>query len=484
MTAVAPAFHLLSRKENLALLASGPLDVLIVGGGINGAGIVRDLALRKLNAGRRLRIGLIEKRHFASGTSGRNSQLIHGGLRYLEQFDFGLVREALRERALLVKLAPHLVEPLGFLIPFTSWFERCYYGLGLWLYDLLAGSRTIGRRRYFSREELARLEPGLASASMHSAAIYFDCRVNSARLLLENIFDAARHGAIIANYAEATQWVREGDGFDVRVKDSLDGSQFTIRARRIVDARGPWEGGGNLRLVRGSHVVLPALTRSGHAIAHFHTDGRIIFVIPWGPDNRLSLVGTTDVDHPGSPDEVGISPEEIRYLLGIVRQLFPSAKDLEPVAVFSSLRPLLAAPGASASKTSRTHKIRMEDGVVKITGGKYTTYRAMSAEAVDLLMQDMAPDLVGRCPTAEAPFPDSPRPATREAIIAIAVEHEMAVRLADLMFVSTYWGYHSRWDAASLRPIAQQMQERLGWTGERLEQEIALVLRIGAIPKY
>jgi len=484
VTAAAPAFHRDSRQKNLARLAVSPLDVLILGGGINGAGIARDLALRTHKAGRRLRIGLIEKRHFASGTSGRNSHLIHGGLRYLEQFDFGLVREALHERAVLRKVAPELVEPLGFLIPFSSWFERCYYGVGLWLYDLLAGSGNIGRRRFYSKKEVAELEPGLGLDRLHSAAVYTDCRVNSSRLVLENIFDAARLETIIANYTEAIGWRREGDSFLVQAKDSLDEGQFMIRARRLVDARGPWESGANLRLVRGSHVVLPALTQSGNAMAHFHTDGRIIFVIPWGPGNSLSLVGTTDVDHTGSPDEVNISGEEIRYLLGIVKHLFPGAKELEPISVFSSLRPLLAEPGASATKTSRTHKIQMDDGVVKVTGGKYTTYRAMSAEAVDLLLRDLAPELVGRCPTAKAPFPDSPRPATRDAIIATAVEHEMAVRLADLMFVSTYWGYHSRWDAASLRPIAEQMQERLGWSAERLDQEIALVLRIAAIPKY
>jgi glycerol-3-phosphate dehydrogenase len=474
-----PVFHIHSRRDNLAALAAAPLDVLIIGGGINGAGIARDLSLRATAAGVSLRVALVEKRYFGSGTSSRNSQLIHGGLRYLEQMDFALVREALRERALLRRLAPTLVEPLGFLIPFYGWFDRIYYGLGLRLYDLLAGGRNIAQRRFLNLAELARLEPALSREGVHSAAIYFDCRVNSARLLLENIFDAARHGAIAANYAEATSWVRSGDSFTVTVRDCLGGSSFNVQARRLVDARGPWEGGDKLRLVRGSHIVLPALTQSGNAIAHFHTDGRIIFFIPWGPENSLTLAGTTDVDHANSPDEVRISGEEIRYLLGIAGKLFPAAGSLQPLAAYSSLRPLVATEGA-ASKASRTHKIWMEDGIVKITGGKYTTYRSMSAEAVDLLAAEIAPALAGKCTTDQARF----APAPVEAEIAQAVNHEMVQRLPDLMYVSTYWGHQRKWDADSLRPIAREMGDLLGWPPERVEEEIALTLRIGAIPDY
>jgi len=479
VTPPAPAFHIDSRRNNLASLASAPLDALVIGGGINGAGIARDLSLRARSAGLAFRTGLIEKRHFASGTSSRNSQLIHGGLRYLEHLDFALVREGLRERALLTRLAPGLVEPLGFLIPFHGWFERLYYGLGLWFYDLLAGRKNIARRRFLSLDGLAALEPALNREGVHSAAIYSDCRVNSARLLLENIFDAARHGAIVANYTEATSWTRSGESFAVTLRDHLAQSSFTVHARRLVDARGPWEGGDHLRLVRGSHIILPALTQSGNAIAHFHTDGRIIFVIPWGPRNSLSLVGTTDVDHDASPDEVSISPEEIRYLLAIVRSLFPGATALQPLAAYSSLRPLIAT-GGSASKASRSHKIWMEDGIVKITGGKYTTYRSMSAEAVDLLAGEIAPALVGKCTTGEVPF----IPAAVEPTVEHAVNHEMVQRLPDLMYVSTYWGHYRSWDADSLRGIAGEMGELLQWPPERIEEEIALTLGIGAMPAY
>jgi len=472
----APAFHPQSRKENLARLIGEPLDVLIIGGGINGAGIARDLALRACGT---LRIGLIEKRYFGSGTSSRNSQLIHGGLRYLEHFDFALVKEALHERARLVKLAPGLVEPLRFVMPFETWFQRRYYGIGLWLYDLLAGSHNIAPRLNLSLAELKRIEPDLNLVGLHSAAIFSDCRVNSARLLLENLFDAARHGVIAVNYAEAAGWQRRGEILEVNIEDRLGGGESVVRAHQIVDARGPWEGGANLRLVRGSHIIVPALTDSGNAIAHFHRDGRIIFVIPWGPQNSLSLIGTTDVDHSGSPDEVSITPQEIRYLQAIARELFRDAGDLKPIAVYSSLRPLVAADG-SPSAASRGHKIWKQDGVVKITGGKYTTYRSMSQEAVDLL----APDLRGRCTTHESAFTPARKPDTAEAIIQQAVDYEMAQRLADLMFVCTYWGYERSWDAEALRPLAHEMGRPLAWSDAQREQQIALVLRIAAIPAY
>jgi glycerol-3-phosphate dehydrogenase len=525
----APAFQPGSRAENLARLAQAPLDVLIVGGGVNGAGVARDLALRAREAGKALRIGLVEKGQFSEGTSCRNSQLIHGGLRYLENFEFGLVREALRERSALLKIAPHLIEPLAFLLPFQSWFARRYYGIGLWLYDLLAGSHNIGGgRRFLSRSQLAQLEPHLLGGKLHSAGIYYDCKVNSARVVLENVFDAARHGAICANYAKA----HKPDGDSVEISDEIGGGRFTVLAHRIVDARGPWDDSAGLRLVRGSHIILPALTQRSHAIAHFHNDGRIIFVIPWGPGSSLSLVGTTDVDHAGSPDRVKISPDEIRYLLAVVRELFPAAPAAAPVAAYSSLRPLVKAPGQSATKTSREHKIFADGhGTVRITGGKYTTYRVMSAEAADLAV----PELAGRAVTAETPLggnspeayaaeracigeraarhglrqgemelltahygrqvesllaclpePDAVQVPGRaeRAVIAYAARHEMAQRLTDLLFVSTYWGHERTWTRLDLDRYARELGRHLGWSDDRRETEIGLALRATSIPDY
>jgi glycerol-3-phosphate dehydrogenase len=498
------------------------VDVLILGGGINGAGIARDLTLRARLAGVPLSVALVEKGHFAGGTSGRNSQLIHGGLRYLKHFDFGLVREALRERSTLLRIAPHLVEPLPMLLPMYGPFASLYYGAGLWLYDWLAGEDNVGRRRYLSREEVARLEPGLRIEGLHSAAIYFDCKVHSARFVLENIFDAARDGALVVNYCEASEPVLEGGLFRVTVKDVLGGGVFSVRARKLVDARGPWASGVRLRLVRGSHLVFPRLNASENAIAHFGADGRILFIIPWGPGNQLSLVGTTDVDHNEHPDRVSISREEVSYLYRAVEPLFPQVRRMEPVAAYSSLRPLVLEEGATATSTSREHRIwEDESGVVRITGGKYTTYRVMSNEAAELVCNAVAPRLRGRCATAATPLggnrPDvylmlleraaelAGRYGVEESevrrimkdfgvqaeavlrclperapeglarldcgVAAWAVEHEMVQRLPDLLYVSTYWGHERVWSGESLSALARFVGERLGWDQPRVEEE-------------
>ncbi len=513
-----PGFHPGSRAHNLDRLKTETFDILIAGGGINGAGIARDLALRSHRAGLGLKIGLIDKRHFSGGTSGRNSQLIHGGLRYLKYFEFDLVREALAERRTLLQIAPHLVEPLPMLLPFYSGFDRYFYGAGLWLYDQLAGEYNIGRRRYLRPDDVANIEPGLSRGGMHSAAIYFDARVQSARLTLENLFDASRLGVAIANYTSAGAWQgRDRDGLiAVPAIEQFTGEQFTIRTRRIVDARGPWEDSGNVRLVRGSHIIMPALNRSENAIAYFGDDGRIIFVIPWGPGNRLSLVGTTDIDHHGTADRVRISNEEVRYLRGVVSRLFPGqSAGSEPLAAYSSLRPLIVSGSASATAASRSHKIWIEDGVLKITGGKYTTYRSMSEEAVDLLLPEtrgdcesaevavggnspeqfrrnlsQAPSLAARYGREPAGLASLTRlfgcqtPAMLEAggVVAWAVQHEMAMRLADVMFVSTYWGHEDHWTAEKLEPLAREMQRRLGWTAGRMQEEIALTMDLARMP--
>ncbi len=505
------------RGRALARLRREQFDVLVIGGGVNGAGIARDLALRARGS---LRIALVEQRHFASGTSGRNSQLLHGGLRYLEGLHFGLVREALHERVTLARIAPHLVDPIPFLIPFYGWFPRRYYGAGLWFYDLLAGASSIGRRRFLSRAATLLEEPGLAASGLHSSGIYWDCRVNAARLVLENIFEAIANGAVVANYVRAgAPDSITGGGCPVEATDVFTGERFRICARKIVDARGPWDDGGGVRLVRGSHLVLPRVASGAHAIAHFHSDGRIIFVIPWGPDDSLSLVGTTDVDHSDGPDRVAIGGDEVRYLQGILRGLFPGASIGEPIAAYSSLRPL-ADSGGSATSASRAHRIFWDADVLRVTGGKYTTYRAMSQEAVDRI----APELRGKCTTASTPLNGNSARAVEDlraragsladrygvetraveslirthglsaenvlgwlpeagsldgAIMRHAIEQEMALRLPDLLFVSTYWGFERRADWLAM---ARAMGGLLGWDDRRMEEEAELAARIAALP--
>jgi glycerol-3-phosphate dehydrogenase len=458
------------------------LDVLILGGGINGAGIARDLALRAKETGHPLSIGLVEQGHFASGTSSRNSQLIHGGLRYLKNLEFHLVRESLRERALLLRLAPDYVRPLRFLMPISGWFERFYYGTGLAMYDLLAGRSRIERHRMLSGAEAKQLEPKLDKGRLRCAALFSDARVDSARFVLANIFDAIANGVVAANYVRAESWERDSEGWRVHLRDTISGEAFEARTGKLVDTTGPWSRAGGLRLVRGSHLVFPRLTESENAIAWFEETGRIIFVIPWGEHNQLSLVGTTDVDHDQGPDDVRISAAETAYLLDVVNTLFPSAH-ARPLAAFSALRPLLRDESASATRTSREHRIwNSLDGILHVSGGKYTTYRLMSEEAADLIAREIAPPLTGIHPTSYTPFQSAPVPQVRSKRIAFAVRREMARRLSDLMFVSTYWGYEQQWDRKGLEVYAREMGGILGWDKERVEQEIEAVLCQSAVP--
>ncbi|MGI8991505.1 MAG: glycerol-3-phosphate dehydrogenase/oxidase [Bryobacteraceae bacterium] len=451
-----------SRERNIERLKREEFDVLILGGGINGAGIARDLALRSAQNKIPLRVALIEKNHFSSGTSGKNSQLIHGGLRYLKNLEFGLVRESLRERSTLLKIAPHLVHPQPFLVPVYDRIAGVYLGAGLWAYDLLAGKRNIARHRRLSRMEVETMQPDLAREGLRGGLLFHDAQVNSARLVLENVFDAERLGAAVANYVE---W----DGTEAI--DSLTKERFSIQAGKVVNATGAWSSGAPLRLVRGSHIVIPRVTRSANqgdeAIAYFEPSGRVVFLIPWG--NLTTLVGTTDVDHTSGPDDVHVTAGEIEYLQGIVRRLFPLVETVAPISTFSSLRPLVRDGSDSPTTTSREHRIwQSEDGVVHVAGGKYTTYRAMSEEAVDKICGDIAPALAGKCSTAATPLVER----RGSDPVAFAVTDEMARHLSDVLHIATYWGYERRWSVDELVAIARRMAGPLNWSEARIDREV------------
>jgi glycerol-3-phosphate dehydrogenase len=442
------------RARNIERLTREEFDVLIVGGGINGAGIARDLAMREAG----LRVALVEKNHFASGTSGRNSQLIHGGLRYLKYLEFDLVHEALRERATLLRIAPGLVRPLEFLLPCYRAFDRWFYGAGLALYDILGaeGSHSL------SGEQVSALEPSLAREGLRAGLVFSDCLVHSARLVIENIVDAETRGAAVANYVE---W--RGD----HAVDRFSGQQFSIRARRIVDATGAWSGGAPLRLVRGSHLIFPRIQAGHEALAHFDDQGRIIFLIPWGENADLTLVGTTDVDHHGTPDDVRISSEETTYLYSIVERLYPGYRG-HHISSYSALRPLIAEAGRSPTSTSREHRIwETPDGIIHIAGGKYTTYRAMSEELVDAVLADLRPGRNYPCLTAHIPLDLVIQPTVRTA-----VEREFARTLHDLLYVSNYWGYEGRLTSQFLEPLAREMGALLNWTPEETGDAVSTAL--------
>ena len=455
------------RAENIRRLQSETFDVLIAGGGINGAGIARDLMLREGD----FRVAVVDKGHFASGTSGRNSQLIHGGLRYLKYFDFQLVREALRERSTLLRIAPGLVRPLEFLIPCYSAFDRWFYGAGLVLYDLLAGRHAIGHHRTLNQEKVRELEPHLDRSQLRAGLVFRDCEVNSARLVLENILDTESRGACVANYVGVAWRDRE-----IEATDHLTGERFAIRARRMVDATGAWSAAGSLRLVRGSHLIFPKIQAGSEAISYFDEKGRIVFLIPWGENGDLTLVGTTDVDHSGSPDDVRISRDETEYLTGIVRRLFPEYRG-KPISSYSALRSLVPEEGRSATSTSREHRIwETSDGILHVAGGKYTTYREMSEELVDTLLREIAPGRDLPCQTAQTPIPVASPPSDVASRTRMAVEREYARRLEDVIYVSTYEGYERPLDADWLLPIALVMGEMLGWDSAQVDAELRRVL--------
>lgn len=456
------------RPAQIHRLRETTLDVLVLGGGINGAGVIRDLVLRARQAGTPLQAGVIEQGHFASGTSGKNSQLIHGGLRYLKYLHVHLVRESLHERSILLRIAPQYAKPLAFLLPMYGIKSRLVCGIGLALYDRLAGSQAIAPHRMLDRNEVRQIEPGLARVGLTAAAIFYDCSVVSARFVVENILDAMARGALAANYVKANSWERTANGFwRVRCTDKLAGEHFDIMARKLVDARGAWSDGDSLRLVRGSHIVIPRVGAGDHAIAHFEPDGRITFLIPWGSRNHLTLVGTTDEDHREGPDHVHITDGERDYLLGIVHRLFPGLAAVQPISAFSSLRPLIREREGSATSATREHKIwNSKDGILHIAGGKYTTYRLMSEEAGDLVCREIAPQLANLHLTADTPF------APAEWEIGDALEEH----LWDYLFVSTYLGYERRWDVESLMPYAEALGRKRGWGEDRLRAEADAVM--------
>jgi glycerol-3-phosphate dehydrogenase len=457
------------RTSHLQRLATEDWDILIIGGGVNGAGVARDLAMRAAHIPGGLRIALVEKSYFSSGTSGRNSQLIHGGLRYLKYGDFGLVREALHERRTLLDIAPSLVRPLEFLIPCYGRWDRLFYGTGLTLYDALAGSHNIHAHRSIDAADALRIEPALNAEGFRGAVLFHDAAVHSARLVLENLLDAEARGVCLANYVEVR---RTNAGLEAH--DQLTGNAFPIRARQLIDASGAWSDASPLRLVRGSHLIFPRIQAGSEAIAHFDEKGRIVFLIPWGENDDLTLVGTTDVDHHNGADSVAISAEETTYLRSIVNRLYPSFRE-DPITSYSSLRPLVVQTGRSATATSREHRIwKGSDGILHIAGGKYTTYRSMSEEAVDLLMPDLAPGRDIPSETATTPLAIPPIPGDVESRVRMAVEREHARRLPDLLYTSTYWGHERALSRDWLLPLARQMGDLLGWTDQRVQQEAAL----------
>jgi glycerol-3-phosphate dehydrogenase len=427
------------RPAALRKLASGQFDVLVIGGGITGAGAALDAASRGL------RVALIESRDLASGTSSRSSKLIHGGLRYLEQRDFKLVYEALRERDLLVtKLAPHLVRPVPFLYPlYKKVVERPYVGAGLVIYDAMEGTkRPVPYHRHLSARGALRRAPALRPERLAGAMVYYDAQVDDARHTLTVARTAAGHGALVVTRTSAVSLLRSGEAVTgARVRDEETGRTHDVRAHRVVVCAGVWtdlvhslagvKAGYRVRMSKGVHIVVPRGAIDSDTGMILRTEKSVLFFIPWG---ERWIVGTTDTDWSGDRAEPAATSEDIDYILAAANRVL--ARPLtrpDVIAVYAGLRPLVAASGDKpTTKLSREHVVDVPvPGLASVAGGKFTTYRIMARDVIDAAVADFdraVPESV----TEQLPLLGADGlPAVRAAAARIAEDYGVSLAVVE-----------------------------------------------------
>lgn len=486
------------RRENLQAaraavlhnLSDAVFDVLVIGGGITGAGTARDAAMRGLS------VALVEKEDFASGTSSRSSRLIHGGIRYLEHGQVHMVRESSRERAILLEIAPHLVKRLRFTWPVYrgSRIPRWKLALGLSVYDRLAGYSRLWHHEKLSAKEVLENEPALNPKELTGGASYFDACTDDARLTLANVLSAREFSAEAANYVRAIK-VTPGKPNRVRVRDELTSVEFEVRARVIVDATGPWASESRTQKSKGTHIAVERkLINNRDALTVLSpVDGRVMFILPSG---SFTVIGTTDSWTSESPDDVHASQAEIDYLLRSARAYFPDhylTRD-HVTSAWAGLRPLVAAHArGNPSAISREHRItRDRAGTIAVSGGKMTTYRSMSAEICDEIQRglrsgrsqsttalEMLPG-AGRIDhlkemVGEDPFLNEPIVAghgANRAEVRYAASNELAMTVGDILIRRTRVAFetadHGR-HAATF--VAEEMATLFDWsTNEKSDQ--------------
>ncbi|ROO90205.1 glycerol-3-phosphate dehydrogenase [Actinocorallia herbida] len=395
------------REHALGRMAAEEFDVVVVGGGIVGAGVALDAVTRGL------KVALVEARDFASGTSSRSSKLVHGGLRYLEQYNFDLVREALTERGLLLqRIAPHLVRPVPFLFPMTHHvWERAYVGAGVALYDALSFSmgstRGVPGHRHLSRKQAQRVAPSLKKSSFKGAVQYWDAQVDDARYVMMVLRTAAAYGAQIASRTQCVGFLREGERVTgVRVRDLESGDKLEVHAKQVVNATGVWtddiqdlvggRGQIHVRASKGIHLVVPRDRIHSASGIILRTEKSVLFVIPWG---RHWILGTTDTTWTLDKAHPAASKADIDYLLDHVNAFLTVPLTHDDVeGVYAGLRPLLSGESDETSKLSREHVVAHPvPGLVMIAGGKYTTYRVMAKDAVDAVVHGLDGRIAASC---------------------------------------------------------------------------------------
>jgi glycerol-3-phosphate dehydrogenase len=444
------------RREALRRMARETFDVVVVGGGVTGCGVALDAATRGLS------VALVEMRDYAAGTSSRSGKLIHGGLRYLERLDFSLVREALRERALMLRrLCPHLVKPVKFIYPLEHriW-ERPYVGCGVALYDSLGGAGAVPRHRHLTRGGALRVAPSLRADSLAGAITFYDAQVDDARHTMTLARTASAYGAVMASAAMVTEFLREGERVSgVRVRDAESGAELQVRGRHVVNATGVWtaetqqlpggRGAYQVRASKGVHIMVARERIRSEAAVLVRAEDSVLFIRPWG---RHWLIGTTDTDWDLDLHHPTASRADIDYLLrNVNRVLDPPISHEDVEGVFAGLRPLLSGGGDSTSRLSREHAVDASvPGLTTVAGGKYTTYRVMAADAVDAAARDLARD---------RPVP----PSCTEDVPLIGAEGYQAL----------WYSRHRLADQAGL-PV-DQVERLLGRYGSRLHDLVALV---------
>jgi glycerol-3-phosphate dehydrogenase len=522
-----------TRESNLNALEEESFDILIVGAGITGAGVAREAALRGM------RVALVEKEDFASGTSSRSSRLVHGGIRYLEHGELHLVYEASRERRILLRIAPHLVRPLRFLWPVfeKTRIPRWKLRAGFLLYDALALFRNIANHRSLDRRRVLEEEPALRQTGLRGGVNYFDASTDDIRLTIANVRAAAEAGAVVVNHAAVRSMSKEGALVDgVGAEDSFTGRSVAIRARTVVNATGPWsddirrlanpDAKPSLRGTKGVHVAI-ARSRIGNKGALTllsPIDGRVVFILPAG---RLTIIGTTDSDYSGPPDEVTPKPSDITYLLRTANSFFPSAHlvSADVVSAWAGIRPLVNDGEGAPGSVSREHAVHWTTpGLLTVSGGKLTTYRSMAEDVVDEIARSLglpltdaateriplpggdlksfadellrAREIVGEADVAEhlvaaygTEWRDvwaivqndnalvarvSPELPYIAAEIHWAIEREMALTLADILVRRLHVAFETHDHGAAAAPaVARVAAPLLGWTREHIDAELA-----------